>query len=565
MDSKQNSGIVGCFNRPLQCVHPTRDVIYKRFLVVADVGCQTNPDQTGSVERDLVYLRVNLSWNPARPPAWNECIDFMESYWLRRARDLFELYSHPPLPSYVDTVFLNNWFPKVVTKWGAADAIRISIASVRCRDSFTQFPYVEPIVPFTSAPSRSSASTVVNKVKGVRTVASSCYFITLRLNTFYDTIREDIALSFVDFLQIVVSAELDRSTKTNVSLYHYHIFVRLQYREYFDQMREYIELVFNNPVYLDVRNCRSPKSVLKYITKSDRDAYVFGVKVSELSFYYQAFDWARSVDRFDTTHPFVAAHWVKYRYLERFFNEVHDVSRDGIPSFKRVDQSYYGWPLECATWWNGTLRPWFHKRKALYLEGPTSIGKSSYIEKLIGRKNLKYVYYPSGGLFFMQGYTHHHRIIIFEEFHMPNFHAFQLKRLLEGKPFAYPVKCGADLLITFKGPIIFISNENNIDDDALRARMFFVSAEQAFWELVTCVVPKDEVDAVPETEVVDVSSSSDLEEDPGPSGSRQTALPSNSRKRRTSSSSSDSSILDFAPPSKRRYRVLHASTSTTSW
>lgn len=35
-----------------------------------------------------------------------------------------------------------------------------------------------------------------------------------------------------------------------------------------------------------------------------------------------------------------------------------------------------------------------------------------------------------------------------------------MKRLLEGRPYAYPVKCVLDLIISFKGPVIFVSNDD---------------------------------------------------------------------------------------------------------
>lgn len=43
-----------------------------------------------------------------------------------------------------------------------------------------------------------------------------------------------------------------------------------------------------------------------------------------------------------------------------------------------------------------------------------------------------------------------------------------LKRLLEGRSFAYPVKDVADKIICLRGPIIFVSNYKKIEDLALK-------------------------------------------------------------------------------------------------
>lgn len=90
-----------------------------------------------------------------------------------------------------------------------------------------------------------------------------------------------------------------------------------------------------------------------------------------------------------------------------------------------------------------------------------NVGKSSLIEKLIGKRNMKFVYYPGIGQFFMQTFDQHYRqVIVFEEFNLRFYKSSFLKWLLANRTYSYPVKCANDNVFSFVGPIIFISNED---------------------------------------------------------------------------------------------------------
>lgn len=137
--------------------------------------------------------------------------------------------------------------------------------------------------------------------------------------------------------------------------------------------------------------------------------------------------------------------------------------------------------------------------------GPTNVGKTTFVEKLIGEINQNYIFYPGVGKFCMQDFRPmFHKIILFEEFHYEFYPKGMLKRLLEGRKAAYPVKCSSDSVFSFSGPIIFVSNENNVDDDAIKARLKFVEADVPFWTMASAAVPKEE--EVQEEEVFQISS-----------------------------------------------------------
>lgn len=128
----------------------------------------------------------------------------------------------------------------------------------------------------------------------------------------------------------------------------------------------------------------------------------------------------------------------------------------------------------------------------MYLRGVSNTGKSLFVEYLIGC-NKDYVYYPGVGKFFMQDFDpSFHKLIVFEEidikYHVPS----MLKRLLEGRSFAYSIKGLSDKVISFRGPIIFVSNFYEIDNIALQNWLKFIYANCPYWEDAEVSVPKME-------------------------------------------------------------------------
>ena len=154
------------------------------------------------------------------------------------------------------------------------------------------------------------------------------------------------------------------------------------------------------------------------------------------------------------------------------------------------------WTYDCIKWWNeywNVTEPWYHKRKALYIYGPANTGKTTFVECMLGKGNSGSIFYPGVGKFFMQDFDpQYHKVILFEEFDSKFYNSAQLKRLLEGKPFAYPVKGTIDKMITFRGPIIFVSNYDEMTDLPLRSRCLFVSAETPYFSVDCIAIPNTE-------------------------------------------------------------------------
>lgn len=313
------------------------------------------------------------------------------------------------------------------------------------------------------------------------------FAITLGLPDVYPTVREDFIESFAHLTSYCCS--LERSNKSGQVSNHLHAFLEFDHDVLLTNIREFISIAFPE-CHLDIQSCKSRKSWLVYITKEDVHAYS-NIKSSNFHLNYRLYEWAIRTPYFSFCDPFVVEHRFCYRFIQSYHAELHGLKY--TPPLKIIEYSYEGWPLACAIWWNNRIINYKRKSPCLFVHGPGNVGKSTYIEKLIGRSNMNSVYYPPpSGNFFMGDYnSQYHKVIIFEEFNLESYPIPALKRLLEGAPYSFPRKCLPSVNLVHTGPIIFISNEYvSSFDQAFLNRFLFVSAEVPYWTLSKVPIPK---------------------------------------------------------------------------
>lgn len=334
------------------------------------------------------------------------------------------------------------------------------------------------------------------------------FFVTVSLADAVDLscIREDFVSFFDDIVTYCVAVEKS-NTSVEVSN-HLHAFLEFKEPVLLTNIREYIS-VFTDGARIDVQAARSKKTVLKYVSKEDLGLH-YNCKSSDLHFNYRVFLWARSITQFNHMHPFVVEHRFCYNYLKKYYLDYRKSAVNAFDCFGNVDYFYNDWTFDVVTWWNKFSNRFVVKRPCLYLFGPPNTGKSTFVERLIGKGNTDRIFYPGVGKFFMADMDiDFYKVIIFEEFHVDYYPLSMLKRLCEGRRFAYPVKGQSDNVFAFTGPIIFVSNENDIVDIALRARLFFVSASRPYWEGSLLSIPKIESEDVVD-EAVEISSDEEV-------------------------------------------------------
>lgn len=332
---------------------------------------------------------------------------------------------------------------------------------------------------------------------------SKLFFIRCSGFEYYGAIREDFVESLPDPLTFCVAVE-ESDSKSKVSC-HLHCYVEFIEKWLLTDLGDYLRLCFPDCTF-DIQKAKSRRNCLKYVSKEDKKVY-FNCKKSELHFNYRAYRWAVENPIFEFSHPFVLEHRFCWNFLRQLHSEVN-IKKDFVfNGFRPLDYYYNDWTLQCVNWWNDVIKNTTIKKKALYLYGPTNVGKSSFVELMIGRMNLPFVFYPGCGKFFMQGFrSEFHKLILFEEFACKFYPVSMLKRLIEGRPYAYPVKGQSDLMICYRGPLLFVSNDCVVEDEALNARFLFVSALASYYEEKTMGVPKTEVPSPSKSSVCSLSS-----------------------------------------------------------
>lgn len=317
------------------------------------------------------------------------------------------------------------------------------------------------------------------------------FFITLHLKEIYLEVRADF-LEFFEHLDIVTYCVAVEKTVSDIDKFHLHAYLEFSNDYYLADIRDIIESSFVDCNF-DLQSCRSKRNCLKYITKEDKNA-LFNCKESSLNFYLRSILWARRTVQFKYSDPFVVEHSNRYKFLMALHEEIRKeefLKEDLFHGFVQMTLVYSQWTIDVANWWNDWVVNGFHlRKKQLFLYGPPSVGKSSYIELMLSYVNEMYIYRPCGGRYgFGQLDPEFHKIIIFEEFEESSFDLAYLKRLLEGRPFTIDVKYQPSRTICFKGPIILISNFQ-IADPALLSRLQVVFADDGFWLSPAADLPK---------------------------------------------------------------------------
>lgn len=290
--------------------------------------------------------------------------------------------------------------------------------------------------------------------------------------------REDILLVFESIcLRYVISRETSDSPQNLFG--HVHFYFQTYEKFLLNEIRSFLfEHLLSEDIHFDIQACRSPKSVIKYISKEDLKL-LYNVRTSELHFNYRVHDWCIKSEYFNYDHYFVTEHRNCYRYLLSYFNE-HKIKKD-FPGFPGVPNriEFPDCVNDVIDWWNEFIITEGVRRRQLYLYGDSTLGKSQLIEDILGEL-YNFCYFPDVGKFFMNGFKPSvHKIILFEEFDIQFHCESMLKRLTEGRRYAYPTKGSESITIAYSGPVIFVSNNDPSSlSDPLKNRLTIVHANE---------------------------------------------------------------------------------------
>lgn len=279
---------------------------------------------------------------------------------------------------------------------------------------------------------------------------------------------------------------------------------------------------------IHITKVRSERNYLKYITKSDREPMIKNIDPQKLSFFYQANQWAKHTPQYDPADAFILNHPQYYNLLKqvhasvrartltaskqplRLFTrnaqdleettqaptvqtsaataaaataaattaeaEAAEVEPSQTPSTTACDLATRKWKQDIIDWWNEfATNGHEHKKKQLYLWGPSNTGKSHFINTLLKacipvdeaealadpRAYEKHIFRPTPNdtRFAYEEYDERvHSVMLINEFDPDEYNLSDLKKALEGDSFVIGCKHTSSRRIRIEMPIIFISN-----------------------------------------------------------------------------------------------------------
>ena len=305
--------------------------------------------------------------------------------------------------------------------------------------------------------------------------------------------------------------------------------------KYADNTVEYSEkntmiLIGDNTYVAFIRDVRA---YLKYITKFDYEPVLKNVSAEQLSFYCQSISWARHTSVFKIDDPYVLAnpqYYNKLRQLHQMYSLDHFNTQPGgfcstrdtthsklhteapimpQPVYPRganinesattmkmltspprraiTDYIYKLWHEKVLNWWNDwILHGYQHKKRQLYLWGPSDTGKTTFIfnmlkqsfqekaaaaaaqqQKQISLAQNQQQREPLCVLLPMRNEARYawqqfnanvHKCVLIDDFDMDEYNASQFKKALAGEPIILNRKHMDPIKITIQVPIILISN-----------------------------------------------------------------------------------------------------------
>lgn len=347
--------------------------------------------------------------------------------------------------------------------------------------------------------------------KKTRVRGSKLFFITVDVPEVYDNIREEFVENFSCVESYCVG--LEKHKGESKCPYHLHAYLKFSVKVLLGELCDELHTIFDG-ISVNVQKCKSERNALKYVTKEDKNAY-FNVSVDHLSFYYRLHYWGRNTVHFRHDDPFVVEHKHLYRYLEGALSDMH--RSPGIVQYLSYESQCFGnWADNVVEWWNNFIGCKGYRRKQLYLWGDSGVGKTTLVEKILGRRMMEYVFEVGDGRFAFDGLRlDFHKVLLFEEFDWDEWRGKRryLKRLLEGRRFSADLKGRVPMQLSWLDkPIIIVSNELNINDPAILNRLEVVATgDRCFWDYgVRSYVKKEVLSAGPtddEEEMVTISDS----------------------------------------------------------
>jgi hypothetical protein len=136
---------------------------------------------------------------------------------------------------------------------------------------------------------------------------------------------------------------------------------------------------------LTISSVHDSARLIKEVT-IDPEASIFNLQKKQLNLIYVTADWAKRTPVWDDTHLHVIQNYTRRGLVRR----VYDATRKKLmkkSNYKRFppERPFNDWRDDVVCWWNDFVENGYTtKMPQLYLYGRSNVGKTSFIQQLLG-------------------------------------------------------------------------------------------------------------------------------------------------------------------------------------
>lgn len=283
-----------------------------------------------------------------------------------------------------------------------------------------------------------------------------------------------VASHFPEYEQCCVT--LERGSGSDCEN-HIHCYFLFKEKHRYVTLIEYLHTIpYFSGCTFHVEGVKDVHKYLRYITKQDRSPYFVNVNTNSFSFYYHACKELSAMDQWDTSHWFVVLHRNCYKFLESLWLKIHKKYNRVTVFLWPIVLFDVQWFLDLYNWYSSFVScEHYHKKKHMYLWGPSNMGKSTAINLLL-RDLGNRVYFAADQHPFGGYYSNIHRCILFDEFRSSKYDMTIINKCLEGSDFYCNEKYQVERIERNKWPIIFVSNFPPPNSDYFLNRVVIIQA-----------------------------------------------------------------------------------------
>lgn len=264
---------------------------------------------------------------------------------------------------------------------------------------------------------------------------------------------------------------------------HQHVFIQSDIPLRLAEVQDIVSTLTDDKGY-DLQVCKSRRSWLNYITKSDGCPFLWNVSISECSLFARAQNHIKNKYKrpcpVDTADDFMVS-------AGNFRNVVIDMANRHVKKLRtelQAQRSTYEPNMQC-----GHVRKIYNNAlcgKHMYIYGPPGFGKTEVIDRLV--KHRKTWRTSANDKWMFGTLDEADEFAVFDDFDPMNFSNLStLLSVCDKKPVSVSEKYKNDEIKMFSCTCIFISNYPLSSQNPLFRRVEYISLDHKLYECENCV------------------------------------------------------------------------------